>query len=168
MKPAVVLALLLLAFPAIATAADLVDISGDWQAFKDTDVDGKRVCFAGSHPIKSEGKYTKRGEPILLVTHWPADNVFGEVRFDAGYAIKPGSVVTVSSGDTTIKLDRLSGESAWAGSANDDTRLVHVIRTGATLVVKGTSSRGTRTTDTFSLKGSSAALKAIDRVCGNK
>ena len=36
---------------------------------------------------------------------------------------------------------------------------------GARLVVKGTSSRGTKTTDTYSLKGFSAAFKAIGKAC---
>ena len=149
-------------------AAELIEISGAWQAFSDTDEQGRRICFAGSHPVKSEGKYSKRGEPFLLVTHWPADKVFGEVRFDAGYTLKEDTPVTVTSGATTLPLPRLSGESAWADSAKDDAALVAAIRNGKTLVVRGTSSRGTETTDTFSLSGSSAALKAIDRVCGKK
>jgi invasion protein IalB len=154
--------------PAPAGAAELIEISGDWQAFTATDEKGRRICFAGSHPVKSEGNYTKRGEPFLLVTHWPADDVFGEVRFDAGYPIKEGSRVTLTSGGTTVRMSRLAGESAWADSTNDDKALVAAIRAGTTLIVKGISSRGTHTTDTFSLKGSSAALKAIDRVCGRR
>jgi hypothetical protein len=39
------------------------------------------------------------------------------------------------------------------------------MRAGSTMVVKGTSARGTRTTDTYSLKGVSAALDAIDKAC---
>ncbi len=34
------------------------------------------------------------------------------------------------------------------------------------MVVKGTSSRGTLTTDTYSLTGFSAALQSIDKACG--
>lgn len=156
----------LIALP--AHAASLIEISGDWQAFKDVDGAGKRVCFAGSHPIKSTGKYKKRGEPFLLVTHWSAEKIFGEVRFDAGYTLKKNSAVSISDGKATVRLSRLDGESAWADKVADDAQLVGMIRSGKQLIVKGTSARGTKTTDTFSLKGSSAALKAIDRVCKSK
>ena len=41
------------------------------------------------------------------------------------------------------------------------------MKAGKQLIVRGTSSRGTATTDTYSLAGFSAALAAIDKACGN-
>ena len=40
------------------------------------------------------------------------------------------------------------------------------MKSGNKLVVKGISSRGTKTEDTYSLFGFTAALKLIDRACG--
>jgi len=40
------------------------------------------------------------------------------------------------------------------------------MRRGGTLVVKGTSSRGTDTTDRYSLMGFTAAHNAISQACG--
>jgi hypothetical protein len=57
------------------------------------------------------------------------------------------------------------GEQAWTRDGNGDAQLVKAMRAGATMVVKGTSARGTLTTDTYSLKGVSAALDAIDKAC---
>jgi hypothetical protein len=39
------------------------------------------------------------------------------------------------------------------------------MKSGAALTVKGTSWRGTVTTDTYSLKGLSAAMAKIDEAC---
>ena len=45
--------------------------------------------------------------------------------------------------------------------------MVQAMRRGNELVFKGTSERGTLTTDSYSLKGVTAAMKAIDRACSN-
>jgi len=42
------------------------------------------------------------------------------------------------------------------------------MRAGGELVVKGVSTRGTLTTDTYSLKGFTAAWKAINTACDVK
>ena len=42
------------------------------------------------------------------------------------------------------------------------------MKRGRKMVVKGKSSRGTATTDTYSLTGFSAAYKAIGEACGVK
>ena len=55
---------------------------------------------------------------------------------------------------------------AWAVDDKTDRDIAKAIRGGSKMVVKGTSSRGTKTTDTFSLRGSSAAHDAISRECG--
>jgi len=39
------------------------------------------------------------------------------------------------------------------------------MRAGLTMVVKGTSSRGTLTTDTYSLRGFTAAYDAMQKAC---
>jgi hypothetical protein len=51
-------------------------------------------------------------------------------------------------------------------SQNDEAKLMAAMRQGSKMVVKGTSRRGTLTTDEFSLKGLSAALDKIASECG--
>jgi len=53
---------------------------------------------------------------------------------------------------------------ALAG-AGDETGFVAALKAGSSLVVKGTSGRGTETTDTYSLSGTTAAMQAIDTAC---
>jgi hypothetical protein len=59
-------------------------------------------------------------------------------------------------------------DTAWGGDAKVDSALVAAMKAGATMIVKGTSARGTLTTDTYSLAGFTAAHKAIDKACDVK
>jgi hypothetical protein len=137
---------------------------GDWTAFVDN-VDGKKICFIGASPKKAEGNYTARGQTYLLVTHRPAEKVVGEVSIAAGYTFKPNSEATADIDGKAFTLFT-QGENAWARNAQADRDLVRAMRAGKQMVIKGTSSRGTATTDTYSLSGVSAALEAINKACG--
>ena len=136
----------------------------NWEAYVFMEGDNK-VCYMASQPVKSEGNYTRRGDIFALITHRPAEGTKNVFSYITGYAYKPGS-------DATIKVDSNSytlftqDETAWAPDASTDNKISDAIRRGSKMVVKGTSSRGTATTDTFSLKGSSAAHSAIDKACG--
>ena len=60
------------------------------------------------------------------------------------------------------------GDTAWARDERTDKSLVEAIRTGSAMVIKGTSNRGTTTTDTYSLSGTSQAYEAINKACNVK
>ena len=151
------------ALPALAQEAKLIDSFGDWEAYRESD-GGKAVCYVGSQPKKATGKYKKRGEVYVLVTHRPAEKSIGVVSFKAGYTYQTTSEVDVSIGDATFKLFTDAGH-AFAYDGKTDKALIEAMAGGARMVVRGTSSRGTRTTDTYSLKGFTAAYKAIGKAC---
>lgn len=134
---------------------------GDWEAYRDP---REGFCYAGSKPKKEEGRYTQRGDVFVLVTHRPKEKSYNVVSFEAGYAFKEGAEATATIGSQAFALFG-HGEQAWTKDANGDVQLVKAMRAGATMVVKGTSARGTATTDTYSLTGISAALDAIDKAC---
>ncbi len=142
---------------------NLIDVFGDWSAFA-LKQDGGPVCYIGSVPIKSTGKYSKRGDVLFLVTHRPAANANGVVNFQSGYTFKPGIDALLIIGKTMYKLFT-EGEDAWAFDSKSDMAIINALIRGAQMVVKGTSSRGTETTDTFSLKGFTAAYKAASKAC---
>ncbi len=73
----------------------------------------------------------------------------------------------ISIGGQRFKLFT-QNETAWAPDSATDNRLVAAIRGGSQMVVNGTSAQGTATTDTFGLKGSTAAYTAISKECGIK
>ena len=161
--PIILTAALLLALPARAENAALLGTFGDWEAYKETE-GGKTVCYMGSQPTKARGKYKKRGETFILVTHRPAEKTMNVISINAGYTYQKASEVDAVIGKQTFKLFTDAGH-AFAYDQKTDDALVKAMVKGAQMVIKGTSSRGTRTTDTYSLKGVTAAHKAIGKAC---
>ncbi len=159
-----VIAVAAVAFAVAAYAQEVLGTYDAWTAFNDK-ASGKQICYVGSKPKKTEGNYTKRGDVFVLVTHRPAEKVVGEISFEAGYTFKTGSEPTVTIGSRTFTLFT-KGSNAWAQDASADKSLVAAMKGGSEMVVKGTSSRGTPTTDTYSLSGFTAAYGSISKSCG--
>ncbi len=151
------------AIPALAQESKLISRYGDWEAFQEKD-GGKTVCYIGSAPKKSRGKYKKRGETYMLITHRPAEKKLDVVSIKAGYTYQQESEVDVIIGPKTFRLFTDAGH-AFAYDAKGDKMLVKAMVRGARMVIRGTSSRGTPTTDTYSLTGFTAAYKAIGKAC---
>ena len=126
--------------------------------------DDKTVCMIWSQPEKTEGKYKKRGEIFVFVTHRPSDGEMNKVSFETGYTFKDSSEirVTIDRKAYTLYTD---GSTAWSYNGKDDSRMVKAMRAGRTMMVEGTSSRGTKTRDTYSLGGFTAAHNAINKAC---
>jgi hypothetical protein len=156
---------LLLTGTALAQAEQQVELLGeftDWKAAA-FDEEGGKGCFMISGPKRSEGNYTKRDPTFVHVTHRKAAGTRDVVSITAGYTYKPESAVTVTIGDKKFTLFTKEG-AAWADDATDR-ELIAAMRDGSRMVVQGTSSRGTLTTDTYSLSGFSAAYDAISEAC---
>lgn len=149
--------------PVSAAEPTLIGTYSDWSAFTFVE-DGKKVCFMASQPQKAEGNYSKRGEVFALVTHRPQDNSFDVVSFVAGYTYKKNSDVTVTIDSRKFTLFTHS-DTAWTPDAGTDKSLTSALQSGSKMVVKGSSTRGTTTSDTYSLKGTGSAYEAISAAC---
>lgn len=147
-----------------AAAADKVlGLYGDWGA--QTFAEGKNTgCSMWSQPTKDEGKYKQRGPIYAYVTHRPWDKRVNEVSISAGYAYKKDSTVQVRIGGEKFTLFT-DGETAWSRSPKEDKQLVDAMKRGNAMVVIGTSSKGTQTTDNYSLNGFGKAYEAIGKAC---
>jgi invasion protein IalB len=177
MRPILLRSILIVAFAAVTSAAvtsgpalaqgikRLGDF-GDWSSFQFTE-NGNKACYMASQPKKAEGKYKKRGDVYAIVTHRPGEKLRDEVSILAGYSYKKDSAVQVTIGKKTFELFT-QGDGAWAKDKKADETLVKAMIKGSTMMVKGTSARGTKTTDTFSLKGFTKAYAAIGKACGLK
>ena len=123
-----------------------------------------RVCFVHGEPTKKLGQYNKRGDVFVQITHRPHANVANEVGFTAGYTYKIDSdaVVEVDGKKFTLFTHK---DGAWAPDAKADNALVKAMMKGRRMVIRGTSSRGTKTVDTYSLIGFTRAYKAIGTAC---
>ncbi len=155
---------------AVAQVSSRIDGAGDWSVFKTTTSDGA-VCWVTTAPTewvaKRGGKKVdvNRGDVYLMVSVWPDRGVSNEVSVIAGYPYAADSRVNANIGSDAFTM-YTDGEGAWLGSPDDDGSMVKSMRRGRSATVVGKSGRGTETTDTFSLMGFSAALKAAEEACG--
>jgi hypothetical protein len=112
----------------------------------------------------------KNGKPVFR-------KVRNEVQTLVGYPMKPTTdsfthaalidgkswpMKSIPDDPSTTIID---SEAAWLASMDDESAFVAALQKGSSLVVKGTSAKGTQTTDTYSLGGVTAAMAAIDKAC---
>ena len=137
---------------------------GDWTAYSYKE--GKNlICYMASTPKKDEGNYKKRGDIYAVVTHRPADKSYNVVNFVAGYNYKPNSKVVVKIGTTSFNNLFTNLDNAWAPDNFTDKKLVDAMKRGQKMIVEGTSHKGTKTKDTYSLSGFTGAYRAISAKC---
>lgn len=137
---------------------------GDWTAYYYQE--GKNpVCYMVSTPKKDEGRYTRRGDIYAVITHRPADKSFGVINFVAGYEYKPNSNVTVNIGTVSSNKLFVDGDKAWAMTEAVDAQLIEAMKKYEKMIVHGTSSKGTKTKDTYSLKGFAKTYRTISAKC---
>lgn len=140
----------------------------DWSVFVE---DSPKECWAVSAPKETvntrDGKAVavRRGDILLFVTYRPGA-AEGEVSFSGGYPFAGGSTVDLDIGGT--KFDLFSdGEWAWAGSKEEDAKVIAALKSGASAILTARSARSTQTRDTFSLLGISAALDEAAKRCAS-
>lgn len=156
--------------PAFAQAAERVAAHTDWSVFV---ANAPKECYIVSPPTKSaatrDGKAAdvERGDIRLFVAFRPGEKVSNEVSFTGGYPFDPGSTVTLDIGGTAFNLGPGQGDAGeWAWTdPSDDSRAVAAMRAGSTATLTGMSSRGTKTVDTFSLSGFTAAVEDAEARC---
>ncbi|WP_237153247.1 invasion associated locus B family protein [Oryzibacter oryziterrae] len=125
---------------------------------------GAKVCYAVTQPSDMQPQGVNRDPVFLFITNRPKEGVKHEVSVIAGYPYKDGSKTSVKIGNDSFVL-YTKDQGAWVENAADESRLIASMKGGSDMQVTGTSRRGTVTTDTYSLKGVSAALKRIDGEC---
>lgn len=165
MKKAIagILAVFAAASPAAAQAPDLIGAYGSWEAYSYT-ADSGKVCFMSAAPDTQSSSVpsARRGEARVFITHWAGEGARNVISLQAGYPLRAKSVSFAIDGKTFQLFSE--GEKAW--SAGEDDAIAAALSKGSVLTVKGTSTRGTETKDTYSLKGSGEAYKATRKACG--
>lgn len=153
------------AAPAPTEQAVLLGQFGDWGAYKAAP-GGKKVCFALSKPTSAttEPAGRKRDPSYAFVSTRPAEKVKNEVSVIVGYAQRAGVDASAAIGTANYVL-YTQNDGAWVKNAAEEPQMVDAMRKGADLVVKSISSQGTKTTDTYSLKGLAQALDKVAEEC---
>jgi invasion protein IalB len=169
-KLVLVLAAAAISLAASAATADtptLLGISKDWTAFMSGSGSSK-ICYALSKPTSTSPK-KKRDAIYVLITDWPSRHAKAEPEVVPGYLYKEGTKVTATVGGTAFELfvkNENGAGAAWVRHHDDEARLIDAMRGSSTLVVTGTSARGSTTKDTYSLAGLGDALDRIHQACG--
>ena len=81
-----------------------------------------------------------------------------------GYQLKPGADSTLEIGNAKYAM-YAQGDGLWIKNAAEEDRMVDAMRKGSDAVVTGVSSKGTESTDVFSLKGLAQALDKLGQEC---
>jgi hypothetical protein len=158
------------ASPASADAANLLGAFGNWTAYS-TGTGSAMTCYAMSNPRAMQPKTAKRNQKAiyLMFSDWPGRKIKAEAEIVPNYEYKANAPVTLEIGaDRFAFFSRNEAKSgtAWLQSLNDGSHLLDVMSHGVVAQALGTSAKGTRTADTYSLSGFSDAIAKIHAVCG--
>lgn len=133
----------------------------DWTAAT-YDQSGQTVCYAFTKAQKSTPDLPKRGQVLLTVTERP--NARDSVAIEAGFSFAANAAVKVEVGSTTLDF-YTAQRNAFA---RDDKAAVAAFEKGSQAVAHSPAPSDKQVTDTFSLKGFSAAHAAIIKACPGK
>ena len=138
---------------------------GDWGAYAATP-SGRKVCFVLAKPVSSQTvpPNRPRDAAFLFVSSRPAEKVKDEVSVIIGYGFKPNLDAQLEVAGAKYAM-YTQNDGAWVKNVAEETELVDTMRKGSDVTVKGTSARGTATTDVFSLKGLTQALDRAGAEC---
>ncbi len=159
------------AMPAFAQeeSSNRVAAKTDWSVFVEDD---PKECWGVSSPKDTvntkDGRVVsvRRGDILLFVFYRPAGGVDGQVTFTGGYPFAEGSTVNLNIDGTEFELFT-EGEWAWPATPEDDKKIIAQMKAGTQAVLTARSSRGTKTKDTFSLLGFTAAVEDAAKRCAD-
>jgi len=152
-----------LAGSAQAQTPNRVGTFKDWSAYAYSDKRGK-VCYAASQPKSQAPQGVNRDPTYFMITARPSENVRNEVSVIIGYRFKEGSKVTIDVDGQKFSLFTKE-DGAWIENAAEESSMIEAMKKGRAMTVVGTSSRGTVTTDNYSLSGISASLESVVKSC---
>jgi len=153
--------------PAMAEPANLLGVFGNWSAFS-SGTGSSLTCYALSKPRATQPRAAKRSSIYLMVSDWPSRKVKAEPQIVYGYQAKEGGTAALGVGPEKFSFFiRNNGKdgSAWLQQLNDNPRLVSAMSGGVSAVASGVSSKGTKTSDTYSLSGFNDAMAKVHAAC---
>jgi hypothetical protein len=143
---------------------ELLGSFADWGAYLAQGSKDK-TCYALGQPKDRQPKAKlKDTSAYIFISTRPGEGVRNEVAINLGYGTKDGSAASAAiDGDEYELITK--GANAWVKDQSKEKEFVGALRGGSKLVVKASSSKGTSTTDTYSLKGLSDALARVVQEC---
>ena len=118
-------------------------------------------CYIGSLPtLLDVPKGKQRGDAYILV-YRINNNPDAIVQINTGYPYKDAEPVLVAIDKMTYEFYS-QDDSAWTDS---DSKIIYAMKKGIDLKVTGISSRGTKTSDKYTLKGFTDAYNQLTNDC---
>jgi invasion protein IalB len=150
------------AHPAVASSAPKeIAKFEDWTAATHQE-GGQTVCYALTRAQSSSPSLPKRGDVVLTVTERPVAR--DTVAIEAGFDYAKDAAVTVQVDQTGLDFFTRQGDAY----ARDGKAAVAAFQRGERAIARSPGPKGQQVTDTFSLKGFSAAYGAIVKACPGK
>lgn len=148
-----------------AEQAVLLGQFGDWGAYTATP-GGKKVCFVLSKPTSAvtDPAGRNRDPSYAFVSTRPSEKVKNEVSLIVGYPQKANHEASATV-DAKSYVLYTQNDGAWVKNAAEEAQMVEAMRKGSTMIIHSESSRGTKTTDTYSLRGVADALDKVAAEC---
>lgn len=162
MRKVGVLAVMMALIAGTAQAQKHEETVKDWNVFT-LEQGAEKTCYMVSAPTKKAGKFEKRGEPYMMVTHRGAKT--DEVSVSVGFPYKVKSEIIVNIDG---KLSRMftKDELAWAYNEKSDNDIVALMKKSKQLVIKAEGQGANATAeDTYSLSGFTGAYKKMKELC---
>jgi hypothetical protein len=153
------------ATPAGGDQPTLLGQYGDWGAYT-ASPGGKKICFVLAKPksSKTEPAGRNRDQAYMFISSRPTESVKNEVSVIVGYPFKTSTDATVEVGGAKFAM-YTQNDGAWIKNVAEEARMVDAMRKAGDVTVKGTSGKGTNSTDQYSLKGLVQALERVDQEC---
>jgi len=154
----------------IATSASAVDDDpsllsrhDSWEVYTQ-ELDGDRLCYAITEPTDAAPSNVEHGNVGFLVATWRSGAATEQPMLSVGYPLRLGAPTSARVGSDRFQMFT-DGADAFVDADADEPRLVRAMKRGYTLRLETVSQRGTQTTYEFSLRGVTAALRAVSNAC---
>lgn len=149
--------------PAFAQQVKMIGEFRSWSAYSATEQTGP-VCFALTRPTEVTPQPDGFTEAFLYLTHRPSLGVRNELNVVVGYTFAPDTPATVTVSGQTFELFT-SRDAAWLLNPSQNDALASALRAGSEVIIEGTSDKGIKVSETFSLSGATAASRALEGEC---
>jgi invasion protein IalB len=123
---------------------------------------GQTVCYAFTRAQSSQPAVNNRSQVVLTVTERPSQR--DTVAIEAGFTYPQNTSVTMQVDQAGLDF-YTSQRNAFA---RDGKAVVAAFEKGSRAIARSPGPKGEQVTDTFSLKGFSAAYQAIAKACPAK
>ena len=135
----------------------------DWESFVLLQ-EGNKICFAQSVPVIRAPKKLKRDGSRLFVSFRPSEKIKNEISVTNGYEFKFKSTVAAKTGKRSYDLFS-KGRFAWVADNEEETKLISTMKKASRLMIVGNSTKGTQTTDHYSMMGFKKAYNKAKKSC---